>query len=103
MRIADLFRQNQGVDQSAVRKHETVQRQSEEESARQAKAAKANGEDSISISPLARQLATVQKVLTEDEIAQQRRVQEIKERVEAGTYNVSSTDVAGAIASFATE
>lgn len=59
------------------------------------------GEDRITISPLARQLATVTKVLNEDETARTDRVASLKAQVANGSYNVSSGDVAKAIISFA--
>lgn len=99
MRISDLFR-NQEVDQTAVQKNQTAQQQSEREAASKVATKKAAGEDSISISPLARQLGSIQKVVNEDDLHQQQRVEEIKQRVNSGMYNVSSTDLAGSLIAF---
>lgn len=104
MRIADLFRSNQGIDQSLVQKNEGAQRQEEQETANKlARGKTPSGEDSISISPLARQLATIQKVVGEEELSQQQRVEELKQKVQSGSYNVSSSDVAGSLVAFAQE
>ena len=55
------------------------------------------GEDRVTISKVARDLMTINKVLTQDEKAQAEKVADIKRRIADGTYNVSSTDVAGKI------
>lgn len=100
MRITDLFR-NQEVDQTAVQKNQSAQQQSERATAAKVAANKAAGEDSISISPLARQLGTIQRVVSEDEQLQQQKIDDIKQRINAGTYNVSSNDLAGSLLAFA--
>jgi len=102
MKIADLFR-NQGIDQSSVQKNNQAQKASEQEAAARSVASKAAGEDSISISPLARQLASIHKVANEDEALQQQRVEEIKQRVNSGNYNVSSNELASSLIAFAQE
>ena len=52
------------------------------------------GEDSITISPLARQLATIQTVLSQDESSKAQRIEELKQAVASGSYKVSSEDLA---------
>jgi flagellar biosynthesis anti-sigma factor FlgM len=65
-----------------------------------AKRSSAEGDDSVSISPLARQFQQISTIVAEDESASQQRVQAIKARVESGKYAVTSDDVAKAMVSF---
>ncbi len=100
MKISNLF--NQSVDSSRQNRSQEVSKQQAEEVTRQTRTGK-KGEDSVSISPLARQLSDIRKVLTEDEIAQQAKVENIKAQLEAGTYSVNSEDVANSMVSFAAD
>lgn len=68
-----------------------------------ADAARKAGEDSVTISPLSRQLAQLSQILAEDETDQAARVAELKRQVEDGSYAVNRDDVARSIVSFASD
>lgn len=57
-------------------------------------------EDTVSISPRARQFQQISTLVSQDEDAQQRRLDEIKARVDRGEYNVPSDEVAKAFLSY---
>lgn len=59
-----------------------------------------DGQDRVSISPLSRQLGQVAQILGEDEVRRSKRVAELKQAVDNGSYNVSSKDVAASIVNF---
>lgn len=61
----------------------------------------APGDDVVNISSLSRSLSRVSSLIAEDEQARAARVEEIKKAVADGTYNVSSTEVAKSLVSFA--
>ncbi|OVE80205.1 flagellar biosynthesis anti-sigma factor FlgM [bacterium J17] len=97
MKISDIFK-SRNVDQSAqsLKSRENAPRPEE-----QVEQASRSGQDSVSISPLARQLAQVKRIVAEDDLARSDRVAELREQVQAGTYEVSSLDVAKSVVSFA--
>lgn len=61
------------------------------------------GEDRVSISPMARRFKQVSEIVREDEELRAQRVQALKAQVESGKYQVSSTDVAKSVVSFVKE
>jgi negative regulator of flagellin synthesis FlgM len=62
-----------------------------------------SSEDRVTISPLSRQLSQISKIVEDDEAQRQKRVDEIKQQVDAGTYSVDSTAVARSMVSFAAD
>ncbi len=52
------------------------------------------GEDRVSISPLARQFATISQILSEDASDRKNKVDQLKQQVEGGTYGVAKEDIA---------
>ena len=60
-------------------------------------------QDQVSISPLYHQLNQIFKVVDEEQAQQDKRVADIKARVEAGTYSVDSRSVARSLVSFAND
>ena len=60
----------------------------------------ANGEDVITISPLARRYAQHSQLLSEDEQARNDRVAELKAQVAEGRYSVNSDEVAKSIVDY---
>jgi flagellar biosynthesis anti-sigma factor FlgM len=63
-------------------------------------AAKSSGEDTVRVSSLARQLSQISTILNGDDLERRARVDDIKRRVQDGSYNVDSRDVARSIISF---
>lgn len=60
-----------------------------------------SGDDVVRLSSLSRQLSQVSQVLREDEEQRAKRVADIKQQVQDGSYSVNSADVARSIISFA--
>ncbi|MCB0323363.1 MAG: flagellar biosynthesis anti-sigma factor FlgM [Bdellovibrionales bacterium] len=105
MEIKKLFERNDvestsGSAQQAAKKRGVAAFQDQQA---QADAARRAGEDSVTISPLSRQLAQLSQILSEDEAQQADRVAELKRQVEEGTYSVSRDDVARSVVSFAAD
>ncbi|MCB0345853.1 MAG: flagellar biosynthesis anti-sigma factor FlgM [Bdellovibrionales bacterium] len=97
MKISDLFKSSSLASQSSAQRTEenpAAQQQRVNESA-------TNGEDTVSISPLARQFQQVSQILAEDETRTASRVEELKAQVAAGTFEVDSGEVAKSIVAFA--
>lgn len=98
MKIRDIF-SNQSV-YSNLKTNERPEAAGDEV----ARKRKEQGEDRVSISPLARQYQQVSGILADDEAARAQRVASLKAQVEQGTYKVASEDVAASIVShFAVE
>lgn len=83
----------------SVRKTEKIAQAKQPEAQTQARPSQ--GEDTVSLSPLSRQLAKVSEILQEDDKTRQNRIRELKQSVEDGTYEVDSEDVSRAVVSFA--
>lgn len=98
MKISDLFKSSSLSSQSNAQR--TEESQAAQQQARGADAAK-SGEDTVSISPLARQFQQVSQILAEDEARTTSRVEELKAQVAAGTYEVDTQEVARSLAAFA--
>lgn len=102
MKISDLFK-NQNLDNQRridLRKQSNAQPKvdiAEDNS----QAGGVAGVDKISVSPLSRQLLQISNILSDEEIARSKRIDELKERVSSGEYQVSSEDVAKAVIDFA--
>ncbi len=98
MKISDLFKSSSLASQSS-----TAQRTEENPAAQQQRVndAATAGEDTVSISPLARQFQQVSQILAEDEAQTASRVEELKAQVAAGTFEVDSGEVAKSIVAFA--
>lgn len=100
MRIGDIFKGTslQTNQSSLVRENETEEVQKKKQAQGEANQ---SGEDNVQISDLARQLAQLKKILGEDQTSQQSRLQSLKEQIEAGTYSVSSQELAQSLIAFA--
>lgn len=59
--------------------------------------------DTISISPLSRQLSQISSIIADEESAQANRVAELKARVADGSYSPSNEDVAKSIVNYTRE
>ncbi len=59
--------------------------------------------DSVTISPLSRQLAQLSTIIADDEAGQRSKVDSIRERIKNGEYSASPEAVAGALISFAAD
>lgn len=55
------------------------------------------GEDTVQLSPLARTLGALRAEVGDVEAIDEKRVAELRESVQNGTYNPSSQDIAGAL------
>lgn len=55
------------------------------------------GEDTVELSPLARTLGALRAEVGDVEAIDEKRVAELRESVQNGTYNPSSQDIAGAL------
>ena len=95
MKIGDLFKR---VNIAPTGKPEVWNsgRELQEESKR----ASTGGDDWVTISPEARRYARISQVVEEDEPERRNKVEELKERIENGEYEVSSEEVAKAILSY---
>mgnify|MGYP000420099185 CR=1 FL=1 len=96
MKISDLFRRDSGVrslNSDAIE---------EKNGSKGARPETAVSDDTISISPKARQFRQIANIVNEDESARSQKVAELKQRVANGGYSVSSADVAQSIVSYAT-
>ncbi len=105
MEIKKLFERNT-VDtstssaQNSAKQNKVAAFQNQQNSADSARKA---GEDSVTISPLSRQLAQLSQILSEDETDQAGRVAELKRQVEDGSFSVNREDVARSLVSFASD
>lgn len=99
MKISELF--NRSSVYNSDRSTE-AQKVSHEDSSRAAKRTK-EGEDRVSISPLARQFRQISEIVAEDQKNSESRVAALKERVANGEYSVESDDVAKSLVSFLKE
>ena len=63
-------------------------------------AAKSAGVDTVQVSALARQLSQISTILNGDDIERRAKIDEIKKRVQDGSYSVDSREVARSIISF---
>ncbi len=98
MKISDLFRRDSSV--RSVKNDATAEQVSKSQDGARAVGGE---EDRVSISSRARQVRIASAVVSEDESAQAKRVQELKEKVANGSYNVSSDDVAKSVANYLSE
>ena len=97
MRISDIFNRQSVYNSDRANDANRVNGAgSEGQSEQGAK----QGEDRVSISPLARRFKQVSEIVREDETARAQRVQTLKAQVDSGQYAVSSTDVAKSVVSF---
>ena len=94
MRISDLFKQTT-VDSKtgAAARAKVVEQQIERSKGGQ-------NNDTVSISPLAKQFAMVSQILSEDRDDHRARVEAIKKSVTDGSYNVSSEATASSLVSY---
>lgn len=60
---------------------------------------KVNSKDEVDLSSQAKDFATIKKMLAKETDVREELVQDIKQRIDNGTYNVSSKDVADKILS----
>lgn len=104
MEIKKLFERNT-VDTSSSSAQQSAKKTKVAAFQEQQNAANARkaGEDSVTISPLSRQLAQLSQILSEDETARADRVAELKREVEEGNYSVGRDDVARSLISFAAD
>ena len=58
------------------------------------------GEDTVTISPMSRQLAQMARIMADDEIKSQEKIAALKEEIEKGSYNISSDEIAQAFLSY---
>ena len=96
MKVNDIFgRTADGVG--------SVRYKQEEEAAKRAREAQkpSEGDDKITISSLSKQLSQISTVLREDDRARDKRVSDLKARIESGEYSVSGTEVAKSMVAFA--
>ncbi|MCC6221197.1 MAG: flagellar biosynthesis anti-sigma factor FlgM [Deltaproteobacteria bacterium] len=98
MRISDIFRRH-SLDQTTAKN--SAQQAKDERESSNSSAIASNSDDRVSISPMARQFAQISKIVAEDEEKQSSRVEDLKRKIAAGEYSVSSSDVANSILSFA--
>jgi len=94
MKISDLFKRDSNV--SSLNK-EAVEKKNAESAAKDLAGA---NDDTISISPRARQYRQIANVVNEDDAARSAKVADIKQRVANGSYEVSSENVAKSIVSY---
>ncbi len=102
MKISDIFRQNTSEGLQKGRDTKALQGASNAYE-NQALQGKNTGEDTVSISALSRKLSKVSNIVAEDEIANQDRIDVLKQKVANGEYQVSSEDVAQSFLGFIDE
>jgi flagellar biosynthesis anti-sigma factor FlgM len=95
MKITDILKERLNNDSKITSKdhqHSSTERQKFDSA----------GEDTVSISPLARQFTQVSKILSDDEAERQLKLDEIKRAIEDGSYldSISTTDVAESIVAY---
>lgn len=105
MEIRKLFgQQDAAVRADNTKSQRDVNNQEPQEAAEKAVSIQPrSGQDVVSVSPLAKQLSQISGILDDDENKRGARVAELKQAVQDGSYSVSSTDVAGAIISYASD
>ena len=75
---------------------------SEAETAQEnSEAAKSAGVDTVNVSSLARQLSQISTILNGDDVERRAKIDDIKKRIEEGTYSVDSRDVAKSLIDYA--
>ncbi|MCB0358955.1 MAG: flagellar biosynthesis anti-sigma factor FlgM [Bdellovibrionales bacterium] len=99
MKISDLFRFNTAQSQSNASRVDAQPTSAD----RQAREANQDGQDTVSISPLARQFQQVSQILADDANEESSRVADIKARIESGQYSVDSREVAASVVRYAQE
>jgi flagellar biosynthesis anti-sigma factor FlgM len=95
MKISNLFGRSESTTATQYKK------ENEAAARNQTAVQGGTGDDRVTISPLYRQINQISAIIRDDESARQSRVQELKAKVAAGDYNVSSSDVAKSIVDFA--
>jgi len=76
-----------------------VKQQSAQSSASNAQV-KTSGQDSVSITPQAKQLNELQKKATDAPVVNQKKIDELKKAISAGDYKVNPEKLAASIANF---
>ena len=102
MEIKKLFERG-NVESNTSSAQQTAKKKGAAAFQEQQNLARKAGEDSVTISPLSRQLAQLSQILAEDEVQQNDRVAELKAQVEDGSYSVNRDDVARSLVSFASD
>lgn len=97
MKISDLFKSSSLVSQSNTQRTEDTPAAQQQRNADASRA----GEDTVSISPLARQFQQVSQILADDEARTSSRVEELKAKIAAGSYEVDSNELARSLVAFA--
>jgi negative regulator of flagellin synthesis FlgM len=59
--------------------------------------------DTVQLSSMARQLSKISPIIEEDAAQRKSKIDSIKARIEDGSYNIDSKDVAGSILSYASD
>lgn len=93
MKISELFNRTSYYDTTKAGEAGRAGNASAEEEARR-RSGSESGEDTVSISPLAKQYGQVSKILSEDATTRSQRVAALKDQVAKGEYHVSSEDTA---------
>lgn len=105
MEIKKLFERN-NTDAASASAQQTAKQNriaAFQEQQNAADSARKAGEDSVTISPLSRQLAQLTGILADDQAQQSDRVAEIKRQVEEGSYSANRDAVARSVVSFAAD
>ncbi len=84
MKIRDIFKNND------VKTLETkTYSKAEKKQKNPSPVAILQGEDTVNISPISRKLATISKVVKKDSIKEEERIEDLKKRINEGSYDIS--------------
>ena len=93
MRISDIFSQQPLTRSERTDESSQAQKRRERESLERG-VRTSYGEDTITISPISRQLAQISRVVADDEMSTGERISSLKDQIEQGSYAVSVEDIA---------
>ena len=99
MRISDIFSQPSLTRTERTDESSQAQKRREREQLERGQRT-SFGEDTITISPISRQLAQISSVIADDETNTGARVMSLKDQIESGSYAVSAEDIAGSLITY---
>ncbi|MCC6933920.1 MAG: flagellar biosynthesis anti-sigma factor FlgM [Deltaproteobacteria bacterium] len=102
MKISDIFRSSSFERTERADESQVTRRSSEQNSAERG-IRRSFGEDTVTISPMSRQLAQISRVMSEDETKSAQKVGELKDKIANGEYKVNSDLIANSFVNYLRE
>lgn len=99
MRISDIFSQQSLTRTERTEESNQTQKRREREQLERGQRT-SFGEDTITISPMSRQLAQISRVIADEAANTGERVLSLKDQIEGGSYAVSAEDIAGSLITY---